>query len=110
MPSRLIEAVIRHESNGDPEAVSHAGAQGLMQLMPATARQMGTVCSFDPRENVIAGTRYLRRMYDRFGSWPDALAAYNAGPARVEAGALPAETRRYVANVMRSWRPHASPR
>nr|MDJ0868255.1 lytic transglycosylase domain-containing protein [Myxococcota bacterium] len=79
--------------------------QGLMQLMPATARELGVSCPFDPRENVLGGTRYLRWMRDRMGSWPRALAAYNAGPARIESGHWPAETRRYVARVMRRWRP-----
>jgi len=100
----LIRSVIRHESAGDPAAVSHKGAMGLMQLMPATARSLGVRCAFDPRENVMGGTRYLREMRDRFGSWRAALAAYNAGPTRVEAGrGLPLETRSYVENVLRSW-------
>lgn len=103
--ARLIRSVIRHESAYDPHAVSHKGAMGLMQLMPPTARELGVVCPFDPRENVLAGTRYLRRLRDRLGSWRRAVAAYHAGPARVEGGRLPAETRRYVDRVMRSWRP-----
>lgn len=101
----LIRSVIRHESGFDPDAVSHKGAMGLMQLMPGTARELGVVCPFEPRENVLAGTRYLRRMHDRFGRWPLALAAYNAGPRRVEAGRVPEETRRYVHRVVASWRP-----
>ncbi|MEN8185063.1 MAG: lytic transglycosylase domain-containing protein [Myxococcota bacterium] len=101
---RLIRSVIRHESNHDPDAVSHRGAMGLMQLMPATARELGVACAFDPRENVLGGSRYLRRLRDRLGSWPRALAAYHAGPARVEAGRIPGETRRYVARILDSWR------
>jgi soluble lytic murein transglycosylase-like protein len=101
----LIRAVIRHESAFDPDAVSHKGAQGMMQLMPGTSRALGVVCPFDPRENILAGTRYLRRLYDRFGSWSRALAGYHAGPGRVEAGRLPGETRRYVDRVLRSWDP-----
>lgn len=101
----LIRAVIRHESDGNPAAVSHKGAQGMMQLMPATARSLGVVCAFDPRENILGGTRYLRRMYDRLGSWPRALAAYHAGPARVESGRIPRETHRYVERIVRSWSP-----
>jgi soluble lytic murein transglycosylase-like protein len=100
----LIRSVIRHESAGNPAAVSHKGAMGLMQLMPGTARELGVVCAFDPRQNIMGGTRYLRELRDRFGSWREALAAYNAGPGRVESGRWPAETRRYVENVMRSWR------
>lgn len=106
--ARLVRAVIRHESNFDPDAVSHKGAMGLMQLMPGTARELGVVCPHEPRENVLAGTRYLRRMYEHFGRWPQALAAYNAGPQRVARGSIPAETRRYVARIMASWRPRRS--
>ena len=97
--------MIRHESAFDPDAVSHKGAMGLMQLMPATAREFGVVCPFEPRENVMAGSLYLRRLHDRFGRWPLALAAYNAGPRRVEARRVPEETRRYVRLVVASWRP-----
>ncbi len=103
--AKLIRSVIRHESNGNPAAVSHKGARGLMQLMPATAKHLGVGCAFDPRQNILGGTRSLREMRDRFGSWRLALAAYNAGPARVESGRrLPLETRRYVENVLRSWK------
>lgn len=104
----LLRSVIRHESAGNPEAVSHKGALGLMQLMPGTARELGVVCPFDPRENVLGGARYLRRLNDRLGTWPRTVAAYHAGPDRVERGSVPAETRRYVARVMGSWRPAAS--
>ncbi len=101
----LLRSVIRVESAGRHDAVSHAGAQGLMQLMPATARQLGVVCVFDPRENVLAGTRYLRRLYDRLGSWPRALAGYHAGPGAVRHERVPAETRAYVARVLALWSP-----
>ena len=101
--AQLIRAVIRHESGFDPDAVSNRGAQGLMQLMPATADELHVLCPFDPRENVLGGTRYLRRLRDRLGSWPRAIAAYHAGPGRVEAGRIPGETRRYVERVLRSW-------
>jgi len=99
----LIRSVIRVESAGNPRAVSVKGAMGLMQLMPATARSLGVVCPFDPRENVLGGTRYLRRQRDRFGSWARALAAYHAGPTRVARGRIPAETHRYVRLVLRGW-------
>lgn len=103
-----IYAVIRVESAGRTRAVSSAGAMGLMQLMPGTwARQrarfsLGTD-PFDPRDNIMAGTSYLREMYDRYGA-QGFLAAYNAGPGRYEdwlAGrrSLPLETRRYVAKI-----------
>lgn len=101
----LLRAVIRHESNYQVHAVSHKGAQGLMQLMPATARELGVVCAFEPRENVMAGARYLRELRDRLGAWPRALAGYHAGPRAVERGRIPIETRRYVARILHSWRP-----
>ena len=101
--TRLIRSVIRHESNYDPRAVSPVGAMGLMQLMPGTARELGVVCPFDPRENVLGGTRYLSRMYRLLGTWPRAVAAYHAGPGNVRAGRIPSVTRRYVTRVLRTW-------
>lgn len=100
----LLRSVIRHESAGRVDAVSHKGAIGLMQLMPRTARALGVDCPFDPRENVIGGARYLRRLHDRLGSWDLAVAGYHAGPARAASGRLPAETRAYVARVLGTWR------
>jgi soluble lytic murein transglycosylase-like protein len=101
----LIHEVIRVESNYDASAVSVKGARGLMQLMPDTARLLGVVCVFDPRENVMGGTRYLADLRRRLGSWPRALAGYHAGPRRVEQGRVPAETRRYVRRILGAWRP-----
>ena len=75
-----------------------------MQLMPATARELGVDCAFDPRQNVMGGTRYLRELRDRLGSWRDAIAAYHAGARRVREGRIPATTRRYVELVWRGWR------
>jgi hypothetical protein len=99
----LIASVMGVESGGNPAAVSPAGAQGLMQIMPGTARELGLADPFDPEANIMAGTRYLRQMLDRYnGDTYWALAAYNAGPGTVDAvragrGTLPAETRNYVA-------------
>ncbi len=106
LPEKLVRSVIRHESNFDPTAVSPAGAQGLMQLMPGTARELGVKDPFDIRQNIDGGARYLRQMIDQFdGDWRKALAAYNAGPGTVRKyGGVPPypETRRYVRKVMSS--------
>lgn len=101
----LIRGVIRAESNYKVDAVSSAGARGLMQLMPETARELGVTNPFDIRQNIDGGARYLRQMLDRFGGdLKLALAAYNAGPGAVEQfnGDVPfAETRQYVQRVLR---------
>ncbi|MCE5236823.1 MAG: lytic transglycosylase domain-containing protein [Eubacteriales bacterium] len=79
----LIRAVIRVESGYNKSAVSSAGAQGLMQLMPGTANSLGVTDSFDATQNIFAGTQYLAQQLDRFGDIRLALAAYNTGPSRV---------------------------
>ena len=105
---RLVRAVVQAESGYNPFAVSSKGAQGLMQLMPATARELAVESPFDPAENLRGGTEYLRRMIERFdGRIEWAVAAYNAGPGAVERfGGIPpyAETRAYVERVLTLWR------
>lgn len=113
IPVAWIERVMRAESGGRTmlggrPIVSHAGAMGLMQLMPGTWAEMRAALGLgddphDPRDNILAGTAYLRLMYDRFG-YPGMFAAYNAGPARyadhlTRGRALPQETRAYLASV-----------
>ncbi len=103
----LVKAVIAAESNFDPDAVSKKGAQGLMQLMPRTARDLGVENPFHPVDNVRGGSRYLRRMLDRYGDVERALAAYNAGPKAVDRyGGVPPyrETRDYVKRVLTYYR------
>ena len=100
---RLVSAMIDVESHGDPAAVSRAGAQGLMQLMPGTAATYGVLNAFDPYENVSGGCRYMHDLLRRYHNNVSlALAAYNAGPGAVDdAHGVPSfsETRAYVARV-----------
>ena len=97
----LVRAVIYTESGGDAEARSAQGAVGLMQLMPATARELGVADRTNPEQSIAAGTRYLGALLDRFGSPELALWAYNAGPSAVTSGRMPAETQAYVPRVLR---------
>ena len=103
----LVKAVIRAESDFDRNAVSNKGAQGLMQLMPETAKDLAVKDSFDPHENINAGVRYLKRQLNNFeNNVPLALAAYNAGENAVRRyGRIPPykETRTFVDRVLRYW-------
>ena len=102
----LIRAVVKAESNYKINAISRAGAQGLMQLMPDTARELGVNDPFDIRQNIDGGTRYLRQMLDLFGGdIRKALSAYNAGPGNVikYGGQVPfSETKKYVSRVLKT--------
>jgi soluble lytic murein transglycosylase-like protein len=104
----LVKAVIQVESGGDPNALSPKGAAGLMQLMPATAAELGAGDRFDPEQNIASGTRYLRGLIDQFKSTEVALWAYNAGPNAVRQGRMPLETQEYVPKVLRLRRAFAS--
>jgi soluble lytic murein transglycosylase-like protein len=103
--ANLIKAVIAAESSGRPDAVSPRNARGLMQLIDSTARAMGVRNVWDPRENILGGTRYLRELLDRFaGDVRKAVAGYNAGPGAVARhGGIPPypETQKYVEDVLR---------
>ena len=102
VPEDLFLRLVQQESGWNPGAVSHKGATGLAQLMPGTAKKLGVDIA-DPHQNLEGGARYLRMMYDKFGSWKLALAAYNAGPGAVEKhGGIPpyAETKAYVKAIL----------
>lgn len=106
LPTGLLDALIWTESRYNPFAISRAGAVGLGQLMPSTARELGVVNRYDGRANLWASARYLRQLLDKFGVVDLAVAAYNAGPGAVErAGGIPlnGETPSYVRSVLAFW-------
>ncbi|NHM32974.1 lytic transglycosylase domain-containing protein [Neobacillus terrae] len=107
VPAKLIRSVMQHESSFNPNAVSRTGASGLMQLMPGTARAMGAENTLDPEQNILAGTKYLRQLMDKYdGNIHYTIAAYNAGPGNVDKyGGIPPfkETQNYVRKVTGSF-------
>ena len=103
--NELIRAMIQVESGWDTQAVSNKGAQGLMQLMPRTAAMLGVTDPFDAEQNIEGGVRYISDLTDKYrGDVEKALAAYNAGPARVDSGNIPEVSKRYVKNIMSIYR------
>ena len=101
LPAKLLSRMAYQESRYNPAAVSPVGAVGLMQFMPATAASFG-LDPTDPQASIFAAAKYMRQLYDRFQSWPLALAAYNWGPGNVARKGIdqaPAETRDYVAQI-----------
>lgn len=112
VPADLIRAVANQESGFDSNAVSPAGAQGIMQLMPRTAQELGVTDPFDAAQNIDAGTRYLSGLIQQVhGNIPLALAAYNAGPGAVEQyGGIPPypETQNYVKDVLSKWQSYGA--
>ncbi len=116
----LIKAVIQAESSYRADAVSSAGAEGLMQLMPGTAASLGVTNSFDPAENISGGSKYLKSLIDRFGDLRLALAAYNTGPGRIsglniadpddasEYAKISERVRNYVSKVLSNYEAYRS--
>lgn len=106
IPEKMIKAVIKQESNFNSNATSSVGAAGLMQLMPSTAQYLGVTNTRDAEQNIMAGTKYLKQMYDKFGSYELMLAGYNAGPGNVSKyGGIPPfnETQNYVSKIMTNY-------
>ena len=107
LDSDFVKAVIKQESGFNPNATSHCGAMGLMQLMPSTAQGRGVTNAYDAEQNIMGGTKYLKGLMDRFDNNKSlALAAYNAGPNAVKKyGGIPPymETQNYVKNVLGSY-------
>lgn len=99
----LVHAIIRHESNYQPHAVSNRGAVGLMQLMPGTAREMNVKNIRDPEDNIAGGTRYYRLLLNQFGNHWLALVAYNCGPGNVSRGIIYKESEIYAQRVINTW-------
>lgn len=100
VPVNILDALAFQESSYNPNAVSSAGAQGLLQLMPATGKSLGVTNPLDPQQNANAGAQYLQSLYQQYGNWNDALVAYNEGPGNFASqGAFPSSSA-YAASIL----------
>ncbi len=99
IPPALALSVAQRESGLDPSAIGSSGEVGLFQLLPSTAASLG-VNPYNVSENISGGLTYLKQMFNQFGSWDLALAAYNAGPTQVASGSIPFSTQQYVASIL----------
>ena len=103
---RLLDALIQQDSSWRTNAISEAGAEGVAQIMPETAKELGIEDSFDPGQNIWGAALYLKRIHSRLDDWKLTIAAYNAGPTRVEkCMCVPniTETKNYVQSIMTRW-------
>ena len=100
VPPSLALAVAQQESSLNPNAVSPKGAQGLFQLMPATAASLGVTNPFDPSQSIAGGLTYLKSLYDQFGNWSDALIAYNEGPGTLSSGTVYSSSQSYADSIL----------
>ncbi len=103
LPQSLIKAVIKVESNFNTRAVSKAGAMGLMQIMPVNFKNLGIKDPFNAEQNVMAGTRFLKELFNRFRDMDKALAAYNAGPNRVSKYGIPFKVKRNYVDLVNKY-------
>lgn len=100
IPPSLALAVMQKESSGDPNAISPAGAQGLFQLMPATAASLGVSNPFDPTQNIKGGLSYLQQLYTQYGDWNEALIAYNEGPGNLAKSGVFPSSQSYADSIL----------
>ena len=100
VPLSLLTSVASHESSFNPAAVSPAGAQGLLQLMPATAASLGVTNPFDPAQSADGGARYLSQLYNQYGDWGTALIAYNEGPGNLATRGVFPSSQSYADSIL----------
>lgn len=100
IPPSLALAVMQKESSGDPNAISPVGAQGLFQLMPATAASLGVSDPFNPTQNIQGGLKYLQQLYNQYGDWNEALIAYNEGPGNLAKSGVFPSSQSYADSIL----------